>query len=346
MNMLILSYLGFGLGMAYLPAIVAVSFYFEKRRSLATGLAVCGSGLGTFIFAPLTNLLLEEYSWKGTILIETGLLLNCILCGAVFRPMETNPQLKKEAKQVTETALWEADAEVIIRPVADVQMIENARLASSLSSIPHHSSKNVKIRKRTFSEADKVENENPTELLRPGSRRDVYYPASLEHIPMYKANPKEYKKNIMVIKEKKAVKDNDSCLSSFCSFIPEFFSELRETMDISLFGDLVFMLFAISNLLTSIGYCVPYIFLPERAQSMGIADRKQASFLVSIIGITNTIGRIVFGWIADFKFVNRLMLYNTVLVLCGIVSLLSGLCTTYPTMSFYAASFGLLVGEL
>jgi len=73
--------------MAYLPAIVAVSFYFEQRRSLATGIAVCGSGIGTFIFAPLTNALLEEYSWKGTVLIEAGILLNCILCGMVFRPL-------------------------------------------------------------------------------------------------------------------------------------------------------------------------------------------------------------------------------------------------------------------
>ena len=82
---------GFGLGLAYLPAIVAVSFYFEKRRSLATGIAVCGSGVGTFLFAPLTSLLLHEYSWKGTVVIETGILLNCILCGMVFRPLNLNP---------------------------------------------------------------------------------------------------------------------------------------------------------------------------------------------------------------------------------------------------------------
>ena len=32
-----------------LPAIVSVSVYFEKKRAFATGIAVCGSGLGTFI---------------------------------------------------------------------------------------------------------------------------------------------------------------------------------------------------------------------------------------------------------------------------------------------------------
>ena len=35
---------GFGLGLAYLPSVVCVGYYFEKRRALATGIAVCGSG--------------------------------------------------------------------------------------------------------------------------------------------------------------------------------------------------------------------------------------------------------------------------------------------------------------
>ena len=35
---------GFGFGLIYLPAIVSVSMYFEKRRAFATGIAVCGSG--------------------------------------------------------------------------------------------------------------------------------------------------------------------------------------------------------------------------------------------------------------------------------------------------------------
>ncbi len=29
--------------------------YFEKKRAFATGIAVCGSGLGTFIMAPVTR---------------------------------------------------------------------------------------------------------------------------------------------------------------------------------------------------------------------------------------------------------------------------------------------------
>lgn len=37
---------GFGLSMCYVAAVVVVAYYFDKRRSLATGLSVCGSGIG------------------------------------------------------------------------------------------------------------------------------------------------------------------------------------------------------------------------------------------------------------------------------------------------------------
>ena len=60
---------GIGFGLVYVPAVVAVGFYFEKRRALATGIAVCGSGIGTFVLAPLTTWLLEQYGWRGTLLI-------------------------------------------------------------------------------------------------------------------------------------------------------------------------------------------------------------------------------------------------------------------------------------
>ncbi|XP_012253787.1 monocarboxylate transporter 3 isoform X2 [Athalia rosae] len=90
-NMLMLTYGvmgGIGFGLIYLPAVVCVGYYFETKRSLATGIAVCGSGFGTFAFAPLATMLLEEYSWQGANLILAGLILNCAVFGAMMRPLE------------------------------------------------------------------------------------------------------------------------------------------------------------------------------------------------------------------------------------------------------------------
>ena len=84
---------GFRLGLIYLPAVVAVGYYFEKKRALATGklsnlgvqldivlflgISVCGSGVGTFIFAPFATYLLDQYGWRGANLIFAALCLQC-----------------------------------------------------------------------------------------------------------------------------------------------------------------------------------------------------------------------------------------------------------------------------
>jgi len=47
----------------YLPAVIGVGFYFEKRRALATGIAVCGTGIGTFAMAPFASFLLTHLDW-------------------------------------------------------------------------------------------------------------------------------------------------------------------------------------------------------------------------------------------------------------------------------------------
>jgi MCP family monocarboxylic acid transporter-like MFS transporter 14 len=55
---------GVGFGMIYVPAVIAVGFYFEKKRALATGIAICGSGMRvnyTFIlfYAKITKIAAE-----------------------------------------------------------------------------------------------------------------------------------------------------------------------------------------------------------------------------------------------------------------------------------------------
>jgi MFS family permease len=79
---------GFGLSLCYVAAVVIVAYYFDKRRSFATGLSVCGSGIGTFIFAPFTQYLLDLYGWRGTTLILAGIFLNMTVCGVLMRDLE------------------------------------------------------------------------------------------------------------------------------------------------------------------------------------------------------------------------------------------------------------------
>ena len=95
---------GFGLSMVYVPAVVIVAYYFEKRRAFATGIAVAGSGIGTFVIAPLSERVIEQYSWKGAVLIIGGIMLNICACGAIFRPIldDEDPRQKPSRKQTVD----------------------------------------------------------------------------------------------------------------------------------------------------------------------------------------------------------------------------------------------------
>jgi len=77
-------FLGIGFGLIYLPAVVCVGYYFETKRSLATGIAVCGSGFGTFAFAPLATMLLQNFDWKVSNLILAGMILSCTVSLFLF----------------------------------------------------------------------------------------------------------------------------------------------------------------------------------------------------------------------------------------------------------------------
>ena len=60
----VMLFLGIGFGLMYLPAVVSVSMYFEKKRALAIGIATCGTGMGTFTFGPVGKWLMRESDWK------------------------------------------------------------------------------------------------------------------------------------------------------------------------------------------------------------------------------------------------------------------------------------------
>lgn len=86
---------GIAMSMGYVSSVVMVAFYFEDRRALATGLSVCGSGIGTFVLAPLTEYLLNVYGWRGTLVIWSGIILNLAVFGALLRPLEFTAQERR-----------------------------------------------------------------------------------------------------------------------------------------------------------------------------------------------------------------------------------------------------------
>lgn len=90
---------GVGLSLCYVAAVVSVAYYFDKRRSFATGISVCGSGIGTFIFPPIIQYLISEFGWRGCTVILAGIFLNMCVCGALMRDLEWTTHHAKQKRK-------------------------------------------------------------------------------------------------------------------------------------------------------------------------------------------------------------------------------------------------------
>lgn len=65
--------------MIYAPSAIVVGFYFEKWRAVASGIATCGSGIGTLALPPLLTYVMEEYhSWRVSYYLISGKIIRNI----------------------------------------------------------------------------------------------------------------------------------------------------------------------------------------------------------------------------------------------------------------------------
>ncbi|XP_050497634.1 monocarboxylate transporter 3 isoform X2 [Diabrotica virgifera virgifera] len=505
---------GIGFGLIYLPAVVCVGYYFETKRSLATGIAVCGSGVGTFTFAPLATALLEEYGWRGANLILAGLILNCILFGALMRPLEypkdggEKPLLQRMAEERklamergsiggsyfmvqlpdgtmekrqkqpinrdpgvhSSLALDQLAAGSNITPIPTVptlptiteakvtehsgssgtpsprESITEMKSGKKVENGPSETSQRVRrdsdnsaievprnpkiiprnasqpaftthvqglpkngsvptfdrMRKTSFGErfkptlvpiisssrnavnssngdmrrkrndstgsfisrnisrnASDVDVESlaftsklsinsrrePRQMVRPLSRKDIFYSGSVLNLPEYKSQKSltNYRQSILSIPQIKGEDDGTPGDICPCLVLPDSFkSALSQMLDVSLLKNPVFLMIGISNLFGMAGLYIPFVYLVECAKLDGI-DSSKASFLLSIIGITNTVGRLVCGYIADFPQVNALFVNNCCLIISTIAVALTPLCHTYGLYVTVSIFFGIAV---
>ncbi|KAL4657087.1 monocarboxylate transporter 13-like [Arapaima gigas] len=78
---------GLGYAVCWTPTMTMLALYFQRRRPMANALASVGECIITFLITPFFQLLVDWYSWQGTMLILAGLERNLCLCGALLRPL-------------------------------------------------------------------------------------------------------------------------------------------------------------------------------------------------------------------------------------------------------------------
>lgn len=270
---------GFGFGMIYLPAIVSVTMYFEKLRSLATGIAVCGSGFGTVVFAPLTNYLIVTYKWQGALLVIAGIVFFCSVFGYMFRPLN----LEEVESQPTPSISGNNNNNNNVKyHKSDHDLTANTSLLSPYNNnhqqiIRSHSIGNDMIKNNgTNGKAPKSDDEKSglamslsqpllndstglshRSLKSAGSgtldRPDAFYTGSLHNISKHRSTTSVHSASAYGSLRRRSENQEIDDRLEVCGCIPcsqETHDTLTKMMSFSLLKDPIFILFTVSNFLT------------------------------------------------------------------------------------------------
>lgn len=409
---------GTGMSMGYVTSLVMVAFYFQKKRALATGLAVCGSGIGTFVFAPLFEFLIEKYTWRGSLIILSGITLNLVVCGALLRPLEFTPReewqrnleyFEKMSRSMSKASLpdygrrsrktsesstssddSDDESECHFEQLSHSQIILPTFLSEKKSKIPkeifdevcQNSDRAEEILKKYFRSRGSSEvniTVNPVEDLAVTSSdniviieddtvqksqkcpkpKNVPKQRTSQYLPLYRKDL-FYRGNLMKISSihfkstscpelyRGSFDDDSSDDEDECCPVPKLLrvskhmKKFFKTMfDPKIIKNPLFLLFAFSNFILYFWYDVPYVFAIDQAKELGI-NEDTASYLLSIIGVINTIGQVIYGFIGD-KNVNLPLLYGVSIVITGISLAIYPLFTSFEMMAVLCGCFGFFI---
>ncbi|KOC60126.1 Monocarboxylate transporter 14 [Habropoda laboriosa] len=395
---------GLGLGLCYVTAVVSIAYWFDKKRTLAVGLGACGTGIGTFVYAPMTSYFIEEYGWRGTCLLLAGSFFNMIVCGTVMRDPEwwIMEQQKQNGatpkKSITKSEYDRSSAS----PVDEFPGVDELRkmlksghtpeyllqILSTTTEDPQMANGDMKFRSVVNLPTFVKHNEKvPVEVLESLSSNPRLYKVILENYPNLlscrknNVNTTRFEKRIKqahdepkhedshttnnvhsgsacnTIKNhiakkisKKESEEANPLLAKelehkFFSVLSKWYSELvdllKGMMDFSMFLELHFLFLSLSTILLFTWFIVPYFYLAEHLTRNSYTESDAAN-LLSIIGITNTIGMIGLGWAGDQPWMNVSKTYTWCLVACGMATILMTTLTPYYNLLMVtSAAFGL-----
>ncbi|KAF7649827.1 hypothetical protein LDENG_00135450 [Lucifuga dentata] len=262
--------------MGVLTAITMVGRYFRQRKALAYGIAMSGSGIGTFALAPVVQLLIDQYSWRGALLILSAFVANLCVCGALLRPITLQEDEQAGEESTTEDPFGN-DAELATKlPSQPDNVFKSPLMSASPPSsplLPDNSTHQLKKRRRSLS--GRLPFSRPFSFL----------------------------------------------------LLPDFLG------------------LAASFLLLASGCSLPFVYLVPYALSAGLSHQN-AAFLMSILGVTDIVGNVTFGWLTDRRCLKsyRLACYIFSVVMEGTCCLFAPLLCSFPLLVPFAVLYGYFDG--
>ncbi|XP_060565303.1 monocarboxylate transporter 13-like isoform X2 [Ruditapes philippinarum] len=312
---------GSGFGMVFLPSIIIVTKYFHKYRSLACGLALSGAGGGAFILSPLIDLLIDTYAWKGTLLLLSAIILNCIPCALIFRALP-----KQNCANRTQV-------------LGDTTNCDEEKISFLNVKDSHCTGENTTDENTRDVNFDKAKNKSGSKNQLAGQGHGDYRDEPTDSVVIEIVREDALSgKNIQQIDCSNDIyfsKDSNEVIGSTQDGIVERYKTLFRCTEVVVFFFTQFLFFA--------GFYIPFIYIPDKATSDGV-NGDSAAWIASTIGISSIAGRVVLGYVADRPFANRMTMFKIALVISGISTALLPLFETLWLFLVYAVIYGISSG--
>ena len=121
--------------------------------------------------------------------------------------------------------------------------------------------------------------------------------------------------------------------------------EKKPFIEVSLLKNFTFLALCLAILMFTIAFNSTFVFLPSLANARGVT-KLEGAYLVSILGVCDGLARIIMSVILDLKKVKpyRLYIYNVVVFLTGITSLLFPAMKTFLHFTIMCCLYGILSG--
>lgn len=318
-----------GMAMTYVPSLIIVTYYFEKRRGLATGLAVVGSGLGAFTFPVFVEYLTQVYGWRGMLLLLGAVAFHIVPSGMLYRPRQSS---KRNENQSSEGVLPLNDANQQYKAVRSGYDLSQDKITNSLSQSTSalYAPRPASVSRRHC-------------LTSYGSLEKTNDPINLSfHEKQHRSSCPELYIEVEYIKceisstESKNILIHTTVLTALKS---EVLLLTKSMFNKSLVYNRPYLLFCVSSFILYLWIGIPYLYLVDKAMIMKIPV-DAAAFLLSIIAIARTVGQVVMGYLGDHSQFDTVLLYGVVTAAAGLGTLLLPLCHTYSMLCVFATVFG------
>ena len=117
----------------------------------------------------------------------------------------------------------------------------------------------------------------------------------------------------------------------------------KRALNLYIFQNSAYLALCVNNIFATFGLAVVYVHLASYAISLGFRE-NEAALLFSAMGISNFIGRVVYGFLGHLPCFSPISLYSGGFFLAGVVIGFTPYAQSYIALMVCAAGFGFLTG--